>query len=195
MKTGLFWTLHRAVKVLFWCFWLAVAGFVYTQRAALQPAVDLAELWWNLPKDRSAELAQISGRVTRLFAGDSLQVRTDEGVLFNYGLAGASVPKPGPKATTLEYQAARLSQTNLSALVLGERVDIQVTLANPQNRTGLGLVRVGGTNVNEALLRSGWASLKREQIRALPLLAQYELVRAERLARHERLGLWSPTPE
>jgi endonuclease YncB( thermonuclease family) len=194
MRTGLFWSLHRAVKVLFWCFWIAVAGFLYTQRAALKPAADLAELWWNLPSDRPAELALLSGRVTRLFAGDSLQLQDQHGWLFNYGLAGVSVPKAGPTATAADRLAAGASQTNLSRLVLGKRIDIQVTLANPQNRTGLGLVRVGETNVNEVLLRSGWASLKREQIRALPLRTQYGLVRAERLARQDRVGLWAPSP-
>jgi endonuclease YncB( thermonuclease family) len=191
MRTGLFWMLHRAVKALFWCFWLAVVGFLYTQRAALQPAVDFAELWWNLPADRPAQLARLSGRVTRLFAGDSLQLQDHQGWLFNYGLAGVSAPRPTPTATPMERLAAGACQTNLSQLVLGQRIEIDVTLANPQNRTGLGLVRVGGTNVNEMMLRSGWASLKRGQIRVLPLLTQYELVRAERLARQRRLGLWA----
>lgn len=193
MKKGLFWTLHRAMKALVWCFWIAAAGFLYTQRATLEPAVDLAELWWNRPSNRPSELGRIEGRVTRIFAADSLQLRDDNGWLFNYGLAGASVPKTSLNATLNDRYAARAGLTNVTRLVLDQRVAIDVTLANPQTRTGLGLVRVGETNVNETLLRDGLARLNRDQIRALPLLDQYALVRAERLARRERIGLWAPT--
>ncbi len=192
MKKGLFWSLHRAVKALVWCFWIAAAAFLYTQRAALQPVADLAELWWNLPSQRPGQSARIEGRVTRLFAGDSLQLRDDNGWVFNYGLAGASVPKVSANSTPAERFAAGAGLTNVTRLVLDQRVAIQVALANPQNRTGLGVVRVGDTNVNEVVLRNGWARLNRDQIRALPLLVQYELVRAERLARRERIGLWAP---
>jgi len=193
MKKGLFWALHRAVKALFWCFWIAAAGFLYTQRAALEPAVDLTELWWNRPSNRPSELGRIEGRVTRLFAADSLQLRDDNGWLFNYGLAGAAVPKVSMNATSNDRYAAGAGLTNVTRLVLNQHVAIDVTLANPQTRTGLGLVRVGGTNVNETLLRDGLARLNRDQIRVLPLLDQYALVRAERLARRERIGLWAPT--
>lgn len=63
--------------------WIAAAGFLYTQRAALEPAV--IEWSWQEPKpsNRPSELGRIEGRVTRLFAADSLQLRDDNGWLFN----------------------------------------------------------------------------------------------------------------
>lgn len=75
----------------------------------------------------------------------------------------------------------------MTRLVLNQHVAIDVTLANPQTGPDWAPVRVGGTNVNETLLRDGLARLNRDQIRVLPLLDQYALVRAERLARRERI--------
>ena len=195
MKTGLFWKLHRAVQACFWLLWLLVAGFLYTQRALFVPAVDLAELWWNQPRDQRGELGQLSGRVTKVYDGDSFQLRDDKGLLYNYGLAGVTVPKPGAKASRLERAAAGEALTNLTRVLVGEKVDLVVTLANPQNRTGLGLAQVGGTNLNAWVLTEGWGRLNRDQIRALPLVEQFGLVSAERAARRRGAGVWAGAPE
>lgn len=191
MKRGLFWSLHRGVQVLFWTGWAAVAVYLFSQRAALQPAIDYLELWWNQPAERPGELPRLSGLVTRIYAGDSFQLRDDQGGHYNYGLAGVAVPKAGPNSTPAERLVAGSSLTNLTKLIQGERVEIQVTLANPQTRTGVGLVRSRGMNLNESVLASGSATLKREQIRMLPLREQWGLVRAERLAQRRQLGIWA----
>lgn len=195
MKTGLFWKLHRTVKAGFGLLWLLLVYFIYTQRAMLVPAYDLAELWWNQPRDQRGELAQLSGRVTKVYDGDSFQLRDEKGLLYNYGLAGVTMPKPGAKASRLERAAAGEALTNLTRVVLGEKVDLTVTLANPQNRTGLGLAQVGGTNLNAWVLTEGWGRLNRDQIRALSIVEQFGLVSAERAARRRGAGVWANAPE
>jgi len=66
-----------------------------------------------------------------------------------------------------------------------------VTLANPQTRTGLGLVRCGGMNINAEVLAAGQGSLNPRQIQMLPLADEFELLRAEHQARRLRVGVWS----
>jgi len=191
VKTGLFWFLHRLLVGLFWCLWLGVAAFVFQHRAALEPAVDMARLWWHRTPEARQPIGELSGRVVRIHTGSSVQVRDDRGWLFNYGLAGVEAPRAGPNASPKEQTEAKAAADALGRWVLGTNVVIAVTLANPQTRTGLGLVRTAQTNVNEAMLGEGHGRFAPGQIRGLPLKDQYRLQRAERYARERRLGVWN----
>lgn len=194
IRADMFWFLHRLVRFVGWVFLAGVAFYLYQQRAALEPVWDYAELWWNRPSRLPGSLPQIAGEVTQVYSGDGLQIRDDQGTRFNYGLAGVVAPKPAPDASEVQRQLARTSLTNLAVLALGQKVTIDVTLENPASRTGLGLVRLGPTNLNERVLAEGWGRLKREQIRTLSLMEQFELVSAERAARKRGKGLWSAEP-
>ncbi len=189
----MFWFLHRACVVVFWCFWLAAAVFVYEKRAALQPAFDYAELVWQHDFRAAGDLPQLDGKVTEIFAGDSFQFEDKNGYAFNYGLAGVAAPRANRGAPAELQRLAGDSRTNLSQLLAGRPVTVSVTLANPQTRTGLGLVHHGDTNVNVAMLAAGQGRLNLEQIRTLPLRDEFEMLRAERSARRQRLGIWGET--
>lgn len=190
--------LHRVWVTIYWAFWAAVAFYLYTQRAAFQPALDFAELYWNRTPNAPAQFPVLTGVVTRVYAGDGFQIRDASATLYNFGLAGVAAPRTNLTSTAAERALVAAAVTNLASLVVTQRVTIDVTLANPQTSTGLGLVHARGTNVNERVLAQGYGTLKREQIRALPLEEQYRLVRAERAARNRRLGVWgmpeSPEP-
>lgn len=185
--------LHRVWVTLYWAFWAAVAFYLYTQRAAFQPALDFAELYWNRTPNAPAQFPVFTGVVTRVYAGDGFQVRDASAVLYNFGLAGVAAPRTNLVSTAAERALVTAAVTNLASLVVTQRVTIDVTVANPETYTGLGIVHARGTNVNERVLAQGYGTLKREQIRALPLEEQYRLVRAERAARNRRLGVWGMT--
>lgn len=191
MKTGLFWFLHRMLAGLVWCFWLGVAVFVFRHRAALEPVRVGAELWWHRTPEASQPIGQLSGRVIRIYDGNSVQLRDDRGWVFNYGLAGVEAPRTGPNASPAERAQAEAAATALRRWLLDEPVEIAVTLANPQNRTGQGVMQTARTNVNEAMLAEGHGRFVPARIRGLPLVQQMRLAQAERHARRQQLGVWS----
>lgn len=186
----MFKALHRVLVLGCWCFWGAVAFFLYTQRARLQPAVDYAELMWNRDRTAPAQLPVLTGVVTRVHTGSGFQVRDAAGALYNYGLAGVGGPATNQPAAASPRTLAAQAVTNLAHWLVGERVRIEITLTNPATRTGLGQTWLAETNVNERLLAEGLGVLRRDQIRRLPLEDQYRLVRAERAAREGRRGVW-----
>ena len=187
----MFWFLHRACIVAFWCVWVAAAVIVYEQRAVLSPAFDYAGLVWRHGLGATQELPTLEGRVTMVFAGDSFQLVDANGYNFNYGLAGVAAPRAGRDDAPEQKRLADQSRTNLLQLLAGRHITVTVTLANPQTRTGLGLVWCGGTNLNAAVLAAGQGSLIPKQIAMLPLADEFDLLRAEHQARRSRVGVWS----
>lgn len=188
----MFRTLHRLLVLGYWCFWAAVLFWLYTQRARFQPAVDYAELLVRQDRSASSPLTEFTGTVARVYSGVSFQVRDGNGALLNYGLAGVSGPVTnGPTATAGGRLLAAQALTNLSDWIVGAPVRIEVMLENPASRTGLGVVWRETTNINARVLAQGLGTLRRDQIRRLPVLEQYGLVRAERQARRERRGVWA----
>ena len=187
----MFWFLHRACVVAFWCLWLAAAVVVYRQRAVLEPAFDYAGLVWRHGLGATQALPTLEGKATMVFAGDSFQFVDANGYGFNYGLAGVAAPRAGRDDAPEQKRLADQSRTNLLQLLAGRHVTVLVTLANPQTRTGQGLVRCGGMNINAAVLAAGQGSLNPRQIQMLPLADEFELLRAEHQARWLRVGVWS----
>ncbi|MBM3883866.1 MAG: hypothetical protein FJ387_29875 [Verrucomicrobia bacterium] len=189
----MFWFLHRSVMAVGWCVLGALGFWLYQQRAALQPAWDYVVLWYHAERGGPETWPELAGRVTGVYNGASFQLRHASGWHFNYGLAGVDAPQAITSFRIEEQAAFHASRSNLVTLIQGEEVRIEVTLANPQTRTGLGVVWLNSTNVNLAQLSAGHGRLKREQLRGLPVRQQYEYARGERTARRERRGLWAET--
>ncbi|MHB1306525.1 MAG: thermonuclease family protein [Limisphaerales bacterium] len=187
----MFRILHRLYVAGLWLVWMLAAFAVYEQRALVAPLRELGELIWNQDRESSPPRTRLVGTVRSVYSGDGFQLKDDAGYLFNYGLAGVDAPKAEAALSPLDLQTARGSRSNLAALLVDRRVEIEVTRANPETRTGLGLVRAEGTNLNTLVLASGWAELRREQIRGLPLKEQFAMVLAEQSARRRGMGLWA----
>lgn len=187
----MFRTLHRFYVAALWLVWLLAAFAIYEQRALVAPLWELGELVLNQDREASPPRARLVGTVRSVYSGDGFQLKDDAGYLFNYGLAGVEAPKPEAGLSSLDLRSAQGSRSNLAALLVDRRVEIEVTRANPETRTGLGLVRTEGTNLNTLVLASGWAELRREQIRGLPLKEQFAMVFAEQSARRRGVGLWT----
>lgn len=187
---SVFWFLHRLVIAAFWVFWLVVALFVWRHRAELAPVWDMAELAWNYKPAREVGPARLEGRGTRAYSGNGFELRDAKGVAFNYGLAGVASVRGdagSPKDNRAFVEGAR---SNLQQIIAGRPVVIEVLVSHAETRTGLGVARIGDTNVNVLALAQGFGPLQRDQIRSLPLGQQWEFLRAERAARLQGLGVW-----
>jgi endonuclease YncB( thermonuclease family) len=186
----MFHRLHRLLVLSYWAFWVLVALLLYSHRGLFMPLADYADILWH--RTTAAEpRPMITGLVTRVYGGDGFQLRVGS-ALYNFGLAGVSAPRTNRVATAEAEALSRASVAHLTGWLAGERVRIEPTVTNPATSTGLGLAWVGGTNVNARVLAEGFGRLRREQIRALPVHTQYELISAERRARSAGRGLWAP---
>ena len=74
------------------------------------------------------------------------------------------------------------ARTRLSQWVLSNHVRVEATSLTEQ-RTGLGVLHVGATNVNAALVEAGLARVNRNYLKGLPLDQLYAILRAESIAR------------
>jgi endonuclease YncB( thermonuclease family) len=91
-----------------------------------------------------------------------------------------------------DVEATKLTkkiQTELSSLILSNRVEVDLNYLTDK-RNGLGTVYKSGTNINVALVENGLARVNLVYLKGLPVQAQYALVRAERKAREQQVGIW-----
>lgn len=190
----MFWHLHRAVQALFWCFWLAAAFVVFQHRHALEPVWDITAMAWRHDWAGGRELPPIEGRVTQIHAGETFTLRHETGVLYYLALAGVTAPRAVADPTPDERRLAGSSHTNLMRLALNQRLRVSLYQFNPETRAGWALASAGTNQLNEAVLRSGWARLNREQLRWIPFATSVKLYLAEREARRTKAGLWGELP-
>jgi endonuclease YncB( thermonuclease family) len=191
----MFWFLRRTLIALVCCFLAGVALYLYTKRELFQPAIDYVELWLRQDRQAPESLPRLAGEVVNIYSGASFRLKDRYGLYYVYGLAGVTPPATNTAARPLELRHASASWKHLRDLLLGEDVEIRVTRGDPYNRTGLGVVTVGVTNANFEVLRAGWGALDRNEIRALPVNEQYELVRAEQDAQRSDKGIWQPAAD
>lgn len=187
---SLFWFLHRVGVVLFWGFWIAVAIVLYQHREALMPLRDLGELAWHRKPAPADGHPRMEGRGVRAYSGNGFEFRGTNGVAFNWGLAGVTLPR----ATTNTPEEARTfveaARSNLHQFIAGQSLAIEVLVSNPEARMGLGVAFAGSTNLNLLVLSQGFGLVQRGQIRSLPLRQQWDFLEAERAARQRSSGIW-----
>lgn len=126
---------------------------------------------------QSAMGQTITGRVVGVSDGDSLTLLVQGNRQIKVRLDGIDAPEGGQ-----EY--SRNAKDGLSRLVFGKEVTLEVTGTDRYERT-LGVVRVGGANVNLALVRQGLAWHYKEYS------DDREFAQAEVDARAARSGLWA----
>ena len=155
------------------------------------PAWDFVEVWVNQDREASTETLRLKGVVTRVTGESSFYLQDAAGTLWNCGFVGLVGVMPSHRvATAPEILFARQSWTNLNASLKGRQVELVTRSFTPQH-TALGVVWVGGTNVNLALLEQGRLSVKKDRIRAETVPDQYAFIAAERRARRAGAGRWS----
>lgn len=117
------------------------------------------------------------GRVTRVFDGDTIQVRIN-GDDIRVRLHGIDSPEK-------EQDYGRIASNRLRRLIAGEDVGLEIKDTDDYGRT-VAVVYKDGVNVNLEMVRLGHAWWYRRYARF-----DGKLRRAEREAREARRGLWS----
>jgi endonuclease YncB( thermonuclease family) len=178
----MFFFLHRMLVVLFWGAVAALLVYLYQFRAALYPGLDLI-IALRIPGGlHGRPLGELRGRVVRVFDGQTLQLKPADAPVYNVRLIGIAAPDlSSPNRQEKEW--AERSRVHLSDLVLSHEVRVAVTVSN-EARVAAGLVFLGPTNVNVAMVGAALANAHRPTMGGLPLQARYALVRAARLASH-----------
>jgi endonuclease YncB( thermonuclease family) len=170
----MFHFLHK-IYLLGWAALIIGVVVLLYPRSGISEQLEVGlEVWRNSDGISDRTLEHISGTPIRIFDGTTFTLRGPENQLYTIGLVGLSIPSRPP------FSPAE-SKALLSDLILSNEVDLALSWLDPQLR-GLAVVRLGKTNVNAVMIKSGFATLNRNYIKGLPLLDQYKLIQAERAA-------------
>ena len=180
----------------------ALCFYVYQKRAVFHPVADLAEVILIRQESDVREAGSLSGKVVKVTASDTLQIRTPDGLTYQIRLAGLDTPqepnvhpyyRKNPSLAEAFAKSER-TRTNLAQLVVSKDVRVELIVLTEQ-RSGLGIVYAGKTNINAALAEAGLAKVNRQYLKGLALGQQYSLVHGERKAKEKQRGLWAEGPQ
>jgi len=179
----MFFAIRRTILV---CIYLLIAGigfYLWTQRAMLEPVFIWVKAWQNRDEKAVDAMPVLTGQVLRVEGVDRIQVTASNGLLWNVGLTGVT-PKRQPQPLARK-EAEKKCREYLESLLISNEVRVELTYTN--ERRALGLVYVGNSNVNAAVIASGFGKLHPQFIRFLPVDKQYPLLMADRQAQ-ERIA-------
>lgn len=189
----MFWFLHYAVKVFIG---LACAGMLvllYVNRHWFAPADAWVQTLRRTHTETLPILGEVTGRVVRVPAGDTVSVRGQGGPAQNFRIAGILAPPYARNPLSDEAKAFRRTRDFLVSLVLSNDVSVAYTYLTPEGGGGIGGVYLNGTNVAVPLLSAGLVLVHDPSLKGLPLVDQVQLLAAEKAARETRAGFWSDT--
>jgi len=147
----------------------------------------------NSDSDSSSEIPQnpriISGRIVGVSDGDTVSLLTEEKENLRIRLATIDSPE---KAQDFGARA----KDSLSDLVFNKNVEVEVRSKDRYGRL-VGVIRVGGTDVNLEQIKRGMAWHYTQYSKEQPSAEKRVYAEAEVAARRARVGLWvdpSPVP-
>jgi endonuclease YncB( thermonuclease family) len=183
----MFWAIRRFLFGVVAAAFCAGLFYVYQHRAWFRPLADLKYIY-ETKEPEKAKVGKWEGRVVHVFDGQTFEMSNGSPIRLRVTLTGIEAPRATPTSSQLERDIALDSSNYLKSLILSNEISAALTFSQPP--LGIGLVTVGQTNVNVAVLAEGKARLNRKFIKTLPVSEQYELIRAERFARERRRGIW-----
>jgi endonuclease YncB( thermonuclease family) len=176
----MFHALHKIWLMIVWSAVALLGLLAYREREFFWPAVGVAQALAIREGFEQQVSGEVSGKVVKVYDGETFQIRDGNARACMIRLTGVDAPD----YRTTNKAALRLagqSHTNLSRLILSNIVRVEITYTN--NPPGaLGVVYLGRTNINAAMVASGAAVLKREYMNGLPFKEKYALLQAERNA-------------
>jgi len=189
----MFHFLNRCLRAFVWACWIGAGTALWFQREQARPLVDYFVLWRDVNWSSPAPLPRMSGKVVRILGESIVQLRADDGIVWNLGLQGCetNLPLSGNDGVRFGAETRRRLGTNIE----GRPVEFALTITNA-SRTGLGFFYLEKTNnVLLLLVEEGRCGVKAAETRVLPIQEQYRLRLAERRARANGVGRWSiPIP-
>lgn len=171
----MFYLLHRLMKWVFTALVAAGLYWLWLQRDALEPMYAWYDVYQNGGLKNQKPLHTIHGKAIAVVDSYTVQVKED-GRSFSVRLTGLQMPDPPLSNTDLRLDRER--RQLLREMVLGNDVDVQVTYAAPGSM--LGIISVGGTNMNVYFIGNGLARFNPTYIKPLPRELQYKFFAAER---------------
>ncbi|MBI2947941.1 MAG: thermonuclease family protein [Verrucomicrobia bacterium] len=186
----MFHILHKLAQVAFYGLLAGLGAVLYQQRSVLHPVVDYYQAWQIHRENPRQDRESISGQVIKVTGEYAFQMKSAQGLLFNFQLTGF---EPITATNRADEAAAVLKEeckSRLTELILSNEVRVAPSFLSPL-RTGLGVVYRGETNVNAVLVEAGLARPNRNYLKGLTRDELYEMFRAERKAREEKRGVWS----
>ena len=184
----MFFFLNRMARLAFFGLLIGAGVLAWLHRARFQPIVDLVDIGIHYPADRKKIIAEVTGDVTKVTAGDSFEIKGAP-ALTSVRLAGLEIPDPRKAKDNFTRSLISQSKTNLGHLILSNQVTIKVLHTN-QFRVGAGIVLLNGTNINAQVVRSGLGWVNSTYAEGLPTRERKILERAEQQAVNERKGMW-----
>jgi len=156
-----------------------VAWSVTDPAAPLTPAMPVGGIVAESPDDTPVESSDpvLRGKVTRVSDGDTIQVALQSGRM-TVRLASIDAPERG-------QPGGREASAALAARVQGRQVWLEVVDQSDGYGRMVAVVWLGDENVNEGLVREGYAWAFRG-----PYLHDRQYCVLERAAREARVGLW-----
>lgn len=181
----MFTILHRIYVVCGAILVVASLSWLVMRTDAVDFARDWSAVLYNTSEVAVKPVGELTGQVIKVVDGGSLMVRASDRQLYSIGLLGIEAPPFKPNSA--DGELAKKAMKKLSGLVLSNHVQVTLTLLDPQRR-GVGVIHLGETNVNAAMVETGSVGFQRKFIKGLPLLDQYSLVRADRRAKEQKLS-------
>ena len=171
----MFYFLHRLMKWLFMALVAAGVYWLWHQREALEPMYAWFDVYQNGGLKNDKPLHVIRGKAIAVADSYTVQVKED-GRSLSVRLTGLQMADPPLSNTDIRLDKER--RQILRDMVVGNDVEVQVTYAAPGSM--LGIVSVGGTNMNVYFITNSMAKFNPSYIKTLPRDLQYQFFAAER---------------
>jgi endonuclease YncB( thermonuclease family) len=185
----MFHVLHRVYVISWAVLGIGAVVWLYPRTGLSEPLMDWYAVWQNGTGETVKPVAELSGKVTRVDDGTSFVLRVGDREWYTVGLLGVTGPRLSPRPPSTEIEKAQQNKAFLSDLVLSNQVEVAATFLDPQHRA-VGVVHLGSTNINAAVVEAGLVKFKPEFIKGLSWHDQYEFMRAARRASNKG----EPTP-
>ncbi len=130
-----------------------------------------------------ARAETISGKVVAITDGDTITILDANKQQHKIRLAGIDAPERG-------QAFGQAAKRKLSELVFNRQVTVEFTKRDRWKRI-VGLVSLDGRDINEAMIRAGFAWFFKRYERELDAGRRQSYARAEAVAREGKRGLWN----
>lgn len=172
----MFYTLHKAVKLLTLLAFLGVAWKLYERRAIFEPVEIWYQVWENGGFKTRDPIRTIGGRVVRIINSQTFVIRPRENVRYNVRLMGLA--EPDKTFTPRNFDLEIIRKKALEDLLLDNWIHVELLHENGDSIGGC--VFLNSTNLNAHLVQQRLAKTSPRTIAGMPRDHQYALLYASR---------------
>ena len=140
-----------------------------------------------------APIRTITGTVTKVSDGDTIQITTPEQTKLRvrlYGIDAPEMPKTNPPPGYVRVHGESFGKDcrkALEAKIMGKKIRMDIMDIDKSRQT-FGIIWLGNRNINLEMIREGYAKAYDEYLKE-PYRSEFRLAQKE--ARSSRRGLWN----